>query len=75
MFSDLKNKRLTLVSQKSLFFEDIEADLRVLFKEIDINHDNLLTEEEFINGLKSMSFIDISEIEASRLFHFIDTNK
>jgi Ca2+-binding EF-hand superfamily protein len=69
-----KKRPLIRAGSQSVNMEDAEKDLSILFQEIDTNHDGVLSQEEFVNGLLSMPFVDISPVESVRLFTTFDKN-
>jgi Ca2+-binding EF-hand superfamily protein len=48
--------------------EDSDSAFRKMFRDIDHNHDGKISKQEFIYGLATNSHIDISTVEAERLF-------
>jgi Ca2+-binding EF-hand superfamily protein len=71
---NLPRKRLTLRSAGSYLLDHADKNLTILFQEIDCNHDGSLSQEEFVKGLLAMPFVDISAVEAVRLFTTIDVD-
>jgi Ca2+-binding EF-hand superfamily protein len=69
---DLPRKSLSLRHSGSYLLDHADKHLTILFQEIDCNHDGVLSQEEFVNGLLAMPFVDISAVEAVRLFTTID---
>lgn len=70
----LPRKRLLLRSNGSYTIEIAEKHLTLLFQAIDQNNDGILSQEEFVNGLLALPFVDISPVEAVRLFTTIDVD-
>mmetsp|Transcript_18 Transcript_18/g.36 ORF Transcript_18/g.36 Transcript_18/m.36 type:complete len:750 (+) Transcript_18:51-2300(+) len=51
----------------------VETGLTKLFKTIDENGDGVLTQEEFVNGILNIRYLDVSAVEAARLYESLDT--
>ena len=56
-----------------LLSDDTEKIVRELFDSLDANHDGVLSEEEVVNGFKTLG-IEISEEEVKGLFKAADEN-